>query len=275
MKKYSQLIKESTLPKWSFTSKLSNLMHGRARFIVYKLGLFDVINILLEENTTPINGNPISQYPLSLLFETGLYPEIEKTENGFYSENLSHVTRVLDKNGNWDPVNKLNTNYKDLADLLYDLFTKLGVYQEIPTDTDEKLKSWLLDFKSKNDFYTLIKKYLQFRNYTNNIQYLSKLGAEAEEKVKKLFISKGCEILFQGSDGDPVDMVYGIDLIVKKDKIYTVQVKSKIDSAELAFTKGQEESNSQYSKINWFCAPTDSGIKIYTNHYKTGRDISF
>lgn len=274
MKKYSQLIKESTLPRWTFIEMLSNLMDGRNRFIVYKLGLFNSINKLLSENSTPFNGNLSSQYPLSLLYETGNYTDIEFNNGVYSSKKLNYINHVLDKNGNWDPVNKLNTNYKDLAELLYDLFIKLEIYNEIPTDNVSNLKSWLLDFKEKNDFYKLIKENLNFRNYTNNIVYLSNLGLISEEKVKNILIAKGCQILYQGGDGEPVDMVYGVDLIVKKDRVYTVQVKNKEDVAKSALNKGISEENSQYNKIDWFCSPTDSGVKIFTKKNIEGRNIN-
>jgi len=249
-------------------------MEGRNRFIVYKFGLFDAINLLLKENSTPLDGNTVSQYALSLLYETGNYPEIKATEAGYHSNKISDIKRVLDKYGEWDPVNKLNTNYKDLAELSYDLFVKLNVYKDIPTDNDNELKAWLLKFKQNNDLYSLIKNNLQWRNYTNNIKYLSKIGYEAEEKVKSILANKGCEILYQGGDGEPIDMVYGIDLIVKKGKIYTVQVKSQELATQNAFNIKMSGSNSEYSKIDWFCNPTETGLKIYTKHYNTGRDIS-
>lgn len=275
MKKYSQLIKESNLTKWPFVKKLSDLMEGENRFIVYRFGLFDAINKLLDENSSPLDGNPSSQYPLSLLYETGKYPEIQSTDSGFYSAKISDIKRVINKYGEWDPVNKLNTNYRDLAELSYDLFIKLNVYKDIPTDTDQNLKMWLIDFKEKNDLYSLIKDNIIWRNYTNNIKYLSKIGLESEEKVKSMLVNKGCEILYQGGDGEPVDMVYGIDLIVKKDKIYTVQVKSGEKAAQIAFNRGIKYDKSEYSKIDWFCNPTKTGIKIFTKHYNTGRDINF
>jgi len=243
-------------------------------FLIYKFGLFDAINRLLKENSTPKNANPDYQLPLSILFQTGKYSDIRNSGSEYYTDKLSNLGFVLNSEGKWHPVNKLNTNSFDQAELLYDLFNKLGVYIEIPTDNDNMLKSWLLEFKSKNDLYELIKRNLNFKDYTKWNRKFSADGEAAENKVSDLLQSKGCEILYQGGDGDFVDMIYGSDIMVRKnDKIYTVQVKSKEEGAKSALDKAIK-TNGSYSNIDWFCSPSGGGIKVFTKGNPSGKLVS-
>ena len=51
MKKYTEVLNESVLPRHSFVFKVASLRE----FLIYKSGMFDVINKLLRENSTPKN----------------------------------------------------------------------------------------------------------------------------------------------------------------------------------------------------------------------------
>ena len=274
MRKYSELILESNLPRHSFVFKLATLKDGHNMFIIYKFGLFDVINKFISESSSPKNVNPEYQIPLSLLFSTGKYPDITNVGGVYTSDKLKNVSYVANLDGTWHPVNKLNTNSFDLAELCYDLFNKIGVYHEIPTNDDLQLKNWLMDFKSKNDMYKLIDENLDFKSYTKWNRKFSADGEIAEEQVKSILISKGCEVLYQGGDGDFIDMIYGTDLIVSKnDKIYTVQIKTKENGAKSALDKAMSSSGA-YSKIDWFCSPTGSNVTIFTKGNVDGKVIS-
>jgi len=270
MKTYSRLILESTLNKNQFIHLLSSL----DKFITYKVGLFYDINRLLEINSSPKNVNNKYQLPLYYLFKTGKYSDIIKNGDIFYTNKLSNVSCVFDENGNWHPVNKLNTNYADQSELLYDLFNKLNIYNEIPTEPS-KLKEWLIQFKTDNDLYTLIKDNLDFKYYTNYNRKFTEIGEIAENRVKEFLIDKGCEILYQGGDGDFIDMIYGVDLIVKKDeKIYTIQVKSKEKAAKKSLEDSINQEDSMYKKIDWFCTISDSNnIKIFTKKNPNGKEF--
>ena len=271
MKKYSELILESVLTKSSFVYKL-----GMSReFITYKCGMFNAINKLVADYSTLKNFNPEYQKGLSLLYQTGKYSDIKNNGGVYSSYKLNNLSRVLDSVGKWHPVNKLNTNSFDQAELLYDLYNSIGVYEEVGNIQDENgLKTWVMNFNNSNDLYTLIKNNLDFKNYTNWNRKNSLNGELAEDKVRLMLESKGCQTLYQGGDGDFIDMVYGVDLIVSKnEKIYTVQIKNKEDGAKKAIDKSISGQNA-YSNIDWFCSPTDSGIKIFTKGNLNGKDIS-
>jgi hypothetical protein len=269
MKKYSDLISEAAgapLSKNRFIPRIGMLK----KFLIYNCGMHDAIAQLIKENSTLKNYNSDYQKPLSYLYQTGKYTDIKDNGGVFYTDKLNNLSRVLDQKGDWDPVNKLNTNSFDQAELLYDLFNKMGVYSEVGTlQNDIQLKSWLLKFSKENNLYDLIKKNLDFKKYTYWNRRNSLTGEIAENQVREMLVKKGCEILYQGGDGDFIDMIYGTDLIVSKEgKIYTVQVKSKEDAAKSAL------DGSGYANIDWFCSPTDSGIKVFTNKHKEGKEIS-
>ena len=137
MKKYSELILESVLTRPSFVYKL-----GMSRdFITYECGMFKAINKLVANNSTPKNFNPDYQIGLSLLYKTGKYSDIKYNGVVYSTFKLNNLNKVLDSAGNWHPVNKLNTNSFDQAELLYDLYKSIGVYDEvgnIQNDNDEK-----------------------------------------------------------------------------------------------------------------------------------------
>jgi hypothetical protein len=266
MKKYSNLILESVLTRPSFVYKLGMTK----KFITYKCGMFNAINKLIAENSTPKNFNPEYQEGLSILYRTGKYPDIKNSGGVYNTMKLENVYKVLDTKGKWHPVNKLNTNYFDQSELLYDLYNKIGVYGEVGIiQNDTQLKRWILDFSKNNNLYDLIRKNLNFKDYTYWNRKNSLTGEIAENQVREMLVDKGCTILYQGGDGDFIDMIYGTDLIVSKNsKIYTVQVKSKEDAAKGAL------DGSGYANIDWFCSPTDAGIKIFTSKHADGKEIS-
>jgi hypothetical protein len=270
MKKYSNLILESVLTRPSFVYKL-----GMTReFITYKCGMFEAINKLIAENSTLKNFNPEYQEGLSILHKTGKYKDIINNGGVYNTVELENLSKVLDSNGKWHPVNKLNTNSFDQAELLYDLYNKLGVYDEVGNiKNDEELKNWVMNYNKSIDLYSLIKNNLDFKSYTKWNRKNSIIGEIAEADVRLMLETKGCQVLYQGGDGDFIDMIYGVDLIVSKnDKIYTVQVKSKEDAVRKAFNKSMT-GNSFYSKIDWFCSPSGGGIKIFTKGNTGGKEV--
>jgi len=286
MKKYSNFIKESNeniknnLTREQFVKLLANLKDENGDyFIIYKFKMFNVINKLLKSHSTPKNLNPDYQYPLSLLYETGKYEDIIKKGNLYYTEKLSSVSCVYDENGKWHPVNKLNTNAYDQAELLYDLFKKINLYEYMPVYNEIELKKWLLDFikiNKEEGLYNFIVNNVNFKEYTKWNRIFSKKGEEIEKMAIKILINNGCDILYNGGDGDFIDMVYGVDIIVKKNnKIYTVQVKSKEDGARNALNKAIKFEKSMYNKIDWFCYPNSgSSINIITKKNQIGKTIS-
>ena len=61
--------------------------------------------------------------------------------------------------GEWHPVNKLNTNHFDQADVIVDLFRITGDLENVRDicNDQEELKKYLIDFFNNNDVLNLIK----------------------------------------------------------------------------------------------------------------------
>ena len=81
-----------------------------------------------------------------------------------------------------------------------------------------------------------------------------------EDLTKKLLEENGYTTLYTGSNGDFIDMKYGIDIIMEKDgKIFLVQVKSKSNAAKTSI------QNTAYRYIDIFAGETidKNGIDIF------------
>jgi hypothetical protein len=251
MKKFSAIV-ESTTHGENLVKLIGEL--DNFRFVTYTLGMKDVIDTYLNPHEEIINFNSDKKYqePLSWLHSTGKYPEIleYKSSSGtstFWSKKL--ITRSVLSKGKWHPINKLNTNSFDQAELLLDLIKAEGHLESIITASRNIsfLKSLLIEFVSNNDILGLIKKHgFRLSNYLNHIKKLSKLGEISEATISKLLEDKNYQI-HKGGDGDPIDMTFGIDIIAKKgDDIFTIQVKRTLSQAMIA------SKQSRYRRIDYF-----------------------
>lgn len=272
IKKYSKFINENIISRKFIIDKLSNLKY----FIVdyYGLNMRNIIDKLLKDERVYKDYNDQYQYPLSLLYKTGKFSDIRKIGDEYHTYKLENLSLIIDENGKWHPVNKLNTNYYDLSELLYDLFNNIGLIDEISSLSSDDLKKWLINFKNNNDIYSLIKENIyDIKSYIKMNRYFSSIGEKSENIVSSLIKEKGVDILYQGGDGDFIDMKYGCDLICgKNDKIYLVQVKSNDRLAKLAFDDSIKNKNN-YGKIDWFCSPIKDGFIIYTKSNPNGKII--
>jgi hypothetical protein len=213
---------------------------------------------LLNHESKDLNSE--YQLPLSLLYKTIKF-NIEKRGGEYYSELLSNVSRVLDDNGNWSFVNKLNTNYSDLMDFIVDYICQSGKYMEVlEQKTFDDLKKFLegekvkfeqdyLSYFDLNDLY----------NYTKNSQSNTILGDKSEQIVINWLGNIGIKIVYQGSNGDPIDMLMGVDLIGQDSSgfVYTFQVKSSKNQILSAI------KYNKYFKINALICPVRDNYEAY------------
>ena len=238
------------------------------------LGFQEAIETALGSSYSVIDYNPKKQDVLKILYDTGRfrngYLKITLT-NGYYeSEKLKEVKQVLDQNGDYDPVNKLNTNWFDIAELIYDIMDKDGQASSLKGLNYYKMKDRLSEYFSDKVKSDLLKDF-ELRKYVTNNRNKSLIGEEAENFVKECFNKKGMKCVFQGGDGDPIDMAYGIDLIMynlKSGKYYLVQVKS--DPVAALNASGEW----RYKNLDFYCAPIIDGdvrkAVIYTKENKNG-----
>jgi hypothetical protein len=129
----------------------------------------------------------------------------------------------IDPNGKWHPVNKLNTNFSDLADLLTELLirsynsgnvvSKNILQRVIGNTSDEECKKILL--KHKHKFQQLFDSYLVSPNellkFTKNIKVNSGYGETLENNIINRLKDIGYNLLYQGGDGDFIDMIFSVD----------------------------------------------------------------
>jgi hypothetical protein len=174
--------------------------------------------------------------------------KIDKIDEGLFNwfiQKYVNQNTIVKVNGKWHPVNKLNTNHRDLSEFLTDLITKTdnrNLISQIIQDPKKGLNS------IKSELPTLIGDHFEdtqdIFDYTKNTNFTSRIGEEAEESVKNKLEEMGFTVVYQGGDGDIIDMIFGTDLIVgRPDLRYkTVQVKRN---------EGSWDRSKQYKFVDW------------------------
>lgn len=268
--------------KRKFCQKVSDL-----KYWIYKpygLDLQRAVETILSNLSTNIdfNKDPKYQIPLKYLKKTGRFDNkddfryIQTLPNGtYYAKCISNFNQVLDSNGNYDPVNKLNTNYYDLSELVFDILSKEDpalVLSSLEL-SESGFKKSLSDFFVGKNLVSLINKNIpDIRVYVTHNRKMSNIGDFVENFVKDRFLSIGkdgvsmYECPYQGGDGDPIDMVYSVDLIIKKigsDDFKLIQVKSSPSVVRTA------SSESRYSNIDFFCSKIGDKVICYTKNAET------
>ena len=226
------------------------------------LGMMSIIDDIFKEYNyeTSLNQNQIDKFNrgVELLKKTSMPLDhinlrlSQKLPGGIQSKKL-----VLDENGEWDYVNKLNTNYLDLSDLLVELIKRgcernyekgKAVYDSIMQDPIKGLLN-IKPYLKKLIIYYFIKNGLgleDFKKLTKYSREMSKIGEVAEDSVTAFLQSKGFLIAHSGGNGDFIDMVFGVDLIIfchtnKNPGLVgykSVQIKNRIDDwSKLSYYK--------------------------------------
>lgn len=231
---------ETEIPKKEeVVSKLNNLRSWLSDS--YGLGLMGVINTILEPLKTGIGNSEIEKYKegVSILLKHGKISEV--SHNNFL-KSLENRKLVYGDDGRWSQVNKLNTNYSDLSELLTDfLFDSYGeggpsskkILEVIGEGDSNKIKT-ALEFYKKQLSDKIIEKYTKspekLFDYVKNSTKNSRWGEKVENDAKEWLLSrpKVSKIIYQGGDGDFIDMVFSIDLIAEmvNGEVFTFQVKS-------------------------------------------------
>lgn len=265
---YQKFNEELKKPRYPYLENTKNIVRNHLKSLgVEKEVLVDIykeeINKLfklLNHETRDLNSE--YQLPLSLLFKTKKF-KIEKKGDIYYSELLNGVSKVLDDGGEWSFINKLNTNYSDLMDFIVDYICQSGKIREVLSmetfddlvDVLEKRKPYLVqDYKlyfDTNDLY----------QYTKNAQKNTVFGETTENRVIDWLNGSGIKVAYQGGNGDPIDMLMGVDLIGqdKSGFVYTFQVKSSKNQILSAIKYGK------YKKIDALICPIKDGFEAYIN----------
>lgn len=228
------------------------------------LGLKRIINQKLEDLKTDTPDDLKTKFiqGANLLQAVGKITERQKE---YFINNKVNNNQLVYLNNEWQPINKLNTNYSDLAELLTDLIYKGGekskpILRGIIEDPEKTLNS------IKPYIKRLLDKYFEesnlLLNYTKNIQRATAIGESAEKRVKETLEDMGWKSEYEGGNGDLIDMAFGTDLIMTHPNhgTKTIQVKN----SERAWVRTDE-----YPYVDWVIVATP--FKIYDN--KTKKEI--
>jgi hypothetical protein len=225
------------------------------------LGLKRIINNKTEELKTDVPDSLKQQFikGAELLQSLG---KISEKQKEYFINNKVNSSKLVYINGEWQPINKLNTNYSDLSELITDLIYKGGenaktTIQSIINNPTEGLK------KIKPYIGRLVDKYFEDPNvlldYTKNIQRASAIGESAENRIKETLEDMGFESEYSGGNGDLIDMTFGTDLIMTHPThgTKTIQVKN----SERAWDR-----KDAYSYVDWVIIANP--FTIYDNKTK-------
>lgn len=210
------------------------------------LGLKNIINRKTEKLKTDIPDDLKRKYieGVSLLQSID---KINEKEKDYFITKKVNGGKLVYMNGEWQPINKLNTNYFDLAEMVTDMIYKGGenakpIIQNVIKDPKSEL------LKLKPYLERLINKYFEnpevLTDYTKNIQRTTAIGETAEDKVRETLEDMGFKTDYAGGNGDLIDMTFGTDLIMTSPKhgTKTIQVKN----LEKAWNR-----NDEYSYVDW------------------------
>jgi len=145
---------------------------------------------------------------------------------------LLNMNFVYDESGNWDRINKLNTNYSDLANLVVDVLESEGkdlcqIFKNIESGDKSDLK--MLSEKIKSNPEEFYEKYLKSNKekYVQNNIKNTEAGNQMEQIVIDFLKTKEWKLLYQAVEGSPIDTKLGIDIIMESPngKIAKIQVK--------------------------------------------------
>ena len=167
-------------------------------------------------------------------------------------EKLDSLGFIYDEEDQWDYINKLNTNYSDTATFITDLveefsdYPLIELYKEIQrgnmTNFNDLIKQALNAPQSVYD--QLVDDPTDKFKYTRMAKFYTAKGDAVEDVIQKLMEDNGWTTIHRGGNGDPIDTLLGIDLIVEKNGEYNfIQSKKVFDIRQI---KNQTNPNGAY-----------------------------
>jgi hypothetical protein len=225
------------------------------------LGMKTIINDKLTDLKTDVPDNLKEKFinAANLLEKLGKITERQK--NNFINNRVIGA-KLIYVDVEWQPANKLNTNYSDLAELITDLLYRGGDNARPFIDgIMVEPKSGLLSLKKY--LPRLVGRYFEdskeLLGYTKNIQRSSDIGEVAENEVKSKLEDMGFVSEYSGGNGDLIDMVFGTDLIMSRDDVGTKTIQVK--NSEWAWDR-----NESYNNVDWVIIANP--FTIYDNKTK-------
>lgn len=187
-------------------------------------------------------------------------------------KNILDVKFIYDKDGNWRRINKLNTNYSDIAIFVIDILKNeqknlCEILERIKNDDYSDLEELSLSILNNSEEY--YNKYLSDddEKYTVNSKTNTEYGDAMEKSVIDLFREKyGWELIYQSVEGSPIDTKLGIDIIMRtrKRNIAKIQIKGVGDIYEVTETDCEKKMKSfnNKKKRGGYFVNAKNGVRI-------------
>lgn len=231
------------------------------------LGLMKIFQKIIKKTGSKLTTKQLDNFNtgIELLRKTD-YPDIDGTIRYFFRNGVENEIFVLNENGDWSYINKVDTNYTQQTEIIVYLiqrmidsknehYSKLGnkIYEGIQENT----RNGLLLLKQNVNLSELLTK-INLKCFTDEIKSSSRWGEIAEEKILEYLINKGFKILYHGGNGDLIDMKFGCDMILYKEGYgHNGYITSQVKYSE----PNQYQKNKYIGKINWL-ATYKGGIRI-------------
>jgi hypothetical protein len=156
---------------------------------------------------------------------------------------INTLRLVYNDDGSWSYLNKLNTNTEDSITLLRDILRDShshnidAIVKDLRRGKREMMLSFLKDIQ-KNSGYILKKYITNEEKYTQSIRMNTEDGDGIEDRVEQFLNKKGWATEHKGGNGDVLDMLLSIDLVVSKDHRYKcIQTKKAFITEEVVTDK--------------------------------------
>jgi hypothetical protein len=264
--------------------QVQDTLKGLGSWITNTTGLHlsKTIDDILKDSKTKISDDVIKDNNkiAKILLDNG---KISQNSYNYFIKNIKSKELIYDENGNWLPINKLNANYvevsKLLTDLLFDSYLSkkhqlskeilfkliyeknIREIENILLNNKEHLIELLNSYKGADDLINKLSV-----KYTEAIITLSDIGEKTENNVVAFLEQKGLKKVYQGGNGDFIDMLFSVDLIFRNDTgLWTFQVKSNKTGGE-KFIQDVKNNSYKYRAVDYLIYPINpmmDKFKIY------------
>jgi hypothetical protein len=285
-----KVISDNKLIIDQYKTQVQDTLKGLGSWITNETGLHlsKTIDAILDPKKSELSESEIEDNinGAQILLVNG---KISQKSYDYFVKHISDKKLVYDESGNWLPINKLNANYvevsKLLTDLLFDSYlsnkdqlSKEILFKLIYDKNDWEIKNILL--KNKEHLIKLLNSYKGADDlinklsvkYTKEIEKLSNIGEETENNVVAFLEQKGWETVYQGGNGDFIDMLFSVDLIFRNGTgLWTFQVKSNKKGGE-KFIQDVKNNSYKYGAVDYLIYPIypmNDKFKIY--NLRTGK----
>lgn len=224
------------ISKDSIFKKINSLNN----WLVRGYGMRSIIDDMLDPIKQSIPNDQLLKFNLgAITLKNSGKISVNRYES--FVDSLPSRRLIFNEDGSWNKINKLNTNYSEISNIITDFLFEKNKIDSIlklrSSDIQDKdrIKTILLGEKpSLIEFINDLSSSKKIMSYTNFIEKMSQIGEDTENRVKSSLLKLKYKVLYHGGDGDLIDMVFSVDLIVETPlgEIKTIQVKTTEDQVK-------------------------------------------